>query len=78
LLFVADSKTVQEDIYTSLLDEVLKHNLMLRTATDGLITVLPVTLAVRNKRAEFNTARHKVGLAADYEGRRLILDISHF
>jgi hypothetical protein len=50
---------------------------MLRTATDGLITVLPATLAVRNKREEFNTARHKVGLAADYEGRGFIFNISH-
>jgi hypothetical protein len=49
---------------------------MLRTATDGLITELPATLAVRHKRAEFNTARRKVGLAADYEGRGFVLDIS--
>jgi len=50
---------------------------MLRTGTDGLITVLPATLAVRNKREEFNTARHNVYPAADYEGRGFILDISH-
>jgi len=50
---------------------------MSRTGTHGLITALPATLAVGNKREEFNTARHKVGPAADYEGRRSILDISH-
>ena len=70
-------KKVQEVIYSNSLDEVLKHNLMLRTVTDDVISVLPATLAVGNKREEFNTARHMVGPAADYEGRELILHISH-
>ena len=77
MLFVADPKKVLEDFYSNLLDEVLNHNLVFRTATDGLITAPPATLAVRNTREELNTARHKVGLAADYEGRRSISEISH-
>jgi len=64
-------------IYSNLLEEILKHNLMLMTATDGFIAALAATLAVRNNREEFNTPRHKVGFAADYEGRGFIIEISH-
>ena len=47
--------------------------------TDGRITVLPAQLwLLETTGKEFNTARHRVVLAADYEGRRFLLDISHF
>jgi hypothetical protein len=47
---------------------------MLKTRIDGLSSVPPATLAVRNNWEEFNATTHIVRLAGDAEGTGFILD----
>jgi hypothetical protein len=71
LVFVADLKKVQEDIYSNMSDEVIKHNLVLRTRTDELATVLPSTLVVSNNRGECNTVKHMGSICSRLRRKRI-------